>query len=150
MPLQTIKEAQGQTAWLETCARTVGGDGQRGKSSNSFMIAISISSIGYGALIRTYVQFILAKLRFHRLRPEFNGLFEYEEYIALKGMNDPNEGCVQYSLHQNLNSHYSAVMRPSPILWVFKIKLNPFRRWCFPTSATPTTMNAAFRLWCHW
>ncbi|KAJ7596645.1 ANTH domain-containing protein [Mycena floridula] len=74
----TIKEAQGQTAWLETCARTVssGADGQR----------------GYGSLIRTYVQFILAKLRFHRIRPEFNGLFEYEEYIALKGLNDPNEG----------------------------------------------------------
>jgi hypothetical protein len=38
------------------------------------------------------VQFILAKLRFHRLRPEFNGLFEYEEYITLKGIDDPNEG----------------------------------------------------------
>ena len=47
---------------------------------------------GYGSLIRTYVQFILAKLRFHRLRPEFNGLFEYEEYVTLKGIDDPNEG----------------------------------------------------------
>ncbi|PFH54873.1 hypothetical protein AMATHDRAFT_72640 [Amanita thiersii Skay4041] len=72
----TIKEAHGQTAWLETCSRTVGLEGQR----------------GYGPLIRTYVQFILAKLRFHRLRPEFNGLFEYEEYITLKGIDDPNEG----------------------------------------------------------
>ncbi|KAH7909787.1 ANTH domain-containing protein [Hygrophoropsis aurantiaca] len=72
----TIKEAHGQTGWLETCARTLGTDGQR----------------GYGSLIRTYVQFILAKLRFHRLRPEFNGLFEYEEYISLKGIDDPNEG----------------------------------------------------------
>ncbi|KIJ22116.1 hypothetical protein PAXINDRAFT_105954 [Paxillus involutus ATCC 200175] len=72
----TIKEAHGQTGWLETCARTVATDGQR----------------GYGALIRTYVQFILAKLRFHRLRPEFNGLFEYEEYISIKGIDDPNEG----------------------------------------------------------
>ena len=49
---------------------------------------------GYGPLIRTYVQFILAKLRFHRLRPEFNGLFEYEEYVTLKGIDDPNEGYV--------------------------------------------------------
>ena len=49
---------------------------------------------GYGPLIRVYVQFILAKLRFHRLRPEFNGLFEYEEYISLKGIDDPNEGYV--------------------------------------------------------
>ncbi|KAF9245761.1 ANTH domain-containing protein [Melanogaster broomeanus] len=72
----TIKEAHGQTGWLETCSRTVATDGQR----------------GYGSLIRTYVQFILAKLRFHRLRPEFNGLFEYEEYISLKGIDDPNEG----------------------------------------------------------
>lgn len=51
--------------------------------------------LGYGPLIRTYVQFILAKLRFHRLRPEFNGLFEYEEYITLKGIDDPNEGCAK-------------------------------------------------------
>ncbi|KZP25441.1 ANTH-domain-containing protein [Athelia psychrophila] len=72
----TIKEAQGQTSWLETCARTVGTEGGK----------------GYGPLIRTYVQFILAKLRFHRIRPEFNGLFEYEEYISLKGIDDPNEG----------------------------------------------------------
>ncbi|KAH8099269.1 cytoskeleton assembly control protein [Cristinia sonorae] len=72
----TIKEAHGQTGWLETCARTVGSDGSR----------------GYGPLIKTYVQFLLAKLRFHRLRPEFNGLFEYEEYITLKGIDDPNEG----------------------------------------------------------
>ncbi|KZT75000.1 hypothetical protein DAEQUDRAFT_16941 [Daedalea quercina L-15889] len=72
----TIKEAHGQTGWLETCARTVGHDSPR----------------GYGPLIRVYVQFILAKLRFHRLRPEFNGLFEYEEYVTLKGIDDPNEG----------------------------------------------------------
>ncbi|KAF8913089.1 cytoskeleton assembly control protein [Gymnopilus junonius] len=72
----TLKEAQGQTAWLETCSRTIAADGAR----------------GYAPLIRTYVQFILAKLRFHRLRPEFNGLFEYEEYVTLKGIDDPNEG----------------------------------------------------------
>jgi hypothetical protein len=51
-----------------------------------------ITRIGYGPLIRAYVQFLLAKLRFHRLRPEFNGLFEYEEYVTLKGIDDPNEG----------------------------------------------------------
>ncbi|KAI9444834.1 cytoskeleton assembly control protein [Lactarius indigo] len=72
----TIKEAQSQTGWLETCSRTVGQDGGK----------------GYGPLIRAYVQFLLAKLRFHRLRPEFNGLFEYEEYVTLKGIDDPNEG----------------------------------------------------------
>ncbi|KAI0275039.1 cytoskeleton assembly control protein [Gloeopeniophorella convolvens] len=72
----TIKEAHSQTGWLETCSRTVGNDAGR----------------GYGPLIRAYVQFLLAKLRFHRLRPEFNGLFEYEEYVTLKGIDDPNEG----------------------------------------------------------
>ncbi|KAG8965587.1 sla2 Src-like adaptor 2 [Tulasnella sp. 419] len=72
----TIKEAHGQTSWLETCARTVGGEGMR----------------GYGALIRAYVSFILSKLRFHRHHPEFNGLFEYEEYVSLKGIDDPNQG----------------------------------------------------------
>ena len=43
-------------------------------------------------MIRDYVFFILAKLAFHRQHPEFNGLFEYEEYISLKSINDPNEG----------------------------------------------------------
>jgi huntingtin-interacting protein 1-related protein len=54
-------------------------------------VTLTIPS-GYGPLIRAYVQFLLAKLRFHRLRPEFNGLFEYEEYVTLKGIDDPNEG----------------------------------------------------------
>lgn len=47
---------------------------------------------GYGALIRAYTAFLLSKLRFHRHHPEFNGLFEYEEYISLKNIDDPNEG----------------------------------------------------------
>jgi hypothetical protein len=52
----------------------------------------SCCDLGYAPLIKTYVSFILAKLKFHRLRPEFNGLFEYEEYVTLKGIDDPNEG----------------------------------------------------------
>ncbi|GAA5858574.1 hypothetical protein JCM5353_007692 [Sporobolomyces roseus] len=71
-----LKEAQNQTSWLETCARTVGGDVSR----------------GYGALIRAYVKLILSKLKFHRMHKDFNGLFEYEEYISLRGVDDPNEG----------------------------------------------------------
>lgn len=55
-------------------------------------LAVNLATIGYGPLIKTYVQFLLAKLRFHRIRPEFNGLFEYEEYVTLKGIDDPNEG----------------------------------------------------------
>jgi uncharacterized short protein YbdD (DUF466 family) len=30
-----------------------------------------------------------------KLKPSI-GLFEYEEYISLKTINDPNEGCVTY------------------------------------------------------
>lgn len=74
--VQVLKEAQNQTSWLETCARTVGGDVSR----------------GYGALIRAYVKLILSKLKFHRMHKDFNGLFEYEEYISLRGVDDPNEG----------------------------------------------------------
>ena len=47
---------------------------------------------GYGSLIRAYVKLILAKLKFHRHHTAFNGLFEYEEYVALRGIDDPNEG----------------------------------------------------------
>ncbi|MCJ1368652.1 sla2 Src-like adaptor 2, partial [Acarospora aff. strigata] len=72
----SVKEAQANVNWLESLTRGVSGDGLR----------------GYGPLIREYVYFLLAKLAFHRQHPEFNGLFEYEEYISLKSINDPNEG----------------------------------------------------------
>jgi len=72
----TVKEAQNHVNWLESLSRGVSGEGLR----------------GYGPLIREYVFFLLAKLAFHRQHPEFNGLFEYEEYISLKSINDPNEG----------------------------------------------------------
>ncbi|KZV98991.1 hypothetical protein EXIGLDRAFT_606377 [Exidia glandulosa HHB12029] len=91
----TLKEGQNQTGWLETCARTVGNDGQR----------------GYGQLIRTYVSFILSKLRFHRHRPEFNGLFEYEEYISLKNIDDPNEGYETISDLMNLQDQIDSFQK---------------------------------------
>ncbi|KAI9653829.1 MAG: sla2 Src-like adaptor 2 [Trizodia sp. TS-e1964] len=72
----TIREAQSNTSWLESLQRGISGDGIR----------------GYGPLIREYIYFLLAKLAFHRQHPEFNGTFEYEEYISLKSINDPNEG----------------------------------------------------------
>lgn len=72
-----VREAQQNVNWVETLARGAGGgEGLR----------------GYGPLIREYVFFLLAKLAFHRQHIEFNGLFEYEEYISLKSINDPNEG----------------------------------------------------------
>ncbi|KAG5292398.1 cytoskeleton assembly control protein [Histoplasma ohiense] len=72
----TVKEGQSHVGWLESLSRGVSGEGLR----------------GYGPLIREYVYFLEAKLTFHRQHPEFNGLFEYEEYISLKTTNDPNEG----------------------------------------------------------
>jgi hypothetical protein len=72
----SLKEGQNQTGWLDTLARTMGSDGQK----------------GYSSLIRAYVQFIQAKLKFHKNHTEFNGMFEYEEYISLKGIDNPDEG----------------------------------------------------------
>lgn len=71
-----VKEAQANTNWLEILTSGLSVDGMR----------------GYAPLIRDYVYFLQAKLAFHRQHPEFNGLFEYEEYISLKSINDPNEG----------------------------------------------------------
>lgn len=71
-----IREAQQHANWIDSLMRGVGGDGLR----------------GYGPLIREYVFYLESKLAFHRNHPEFNGLFEYEEYISLKTINDPNEG----------------------------------------------------------
>ncbi|KAF2105125.1 ANTH-domain-containing protein [Rhizodiscina lignyota] len=72
-----LKEAQANISWLEGLRRGIGtGDGLR----------------GYAPLITDYIYYLLAKLAFHRQHPEFNGTFEYEEYISLKSINDPNEG----------------------------------------------------------
>lgn len=49
--------------------------------------------------------FILSKLRFHRHHPEFNGLFEYEEYVSLKNIDDPNEGYVQILMCLRLSTN---------------------------------------------
>ncbi|CAG8640400.1 892_t:CDS:10, partial [Racocetra persica] len=71
-----LKEALNQTNWLDSCYRSINGDGVR----------------GYGILIRKYVEFLKAKLDYHRHHPEFNGNFDYEDYISLKNVDDPNEG----------------------------------------------------------
>ncbi len=72
----TLREAMGNRQWLDSLSRGVSGEGLR----------------GYAPLIKEYVYFLLAKLSFHQQHPEFNGTFEYEEYISLKSINDPNEG----------------------------------------------------------
>ncbi|KAI5777381.1 ANTH domain-containing protein [Geopyxis carbonaria] len=72
----TIKEAQAHVGWIDSLNRGIIAEGMR----------------GYLPLIREYIFFLRAKMQFHRHHPEFNGLFEYEEYISLKTINDPNEG----------------------------------------------------------
>ncbi|KAJ3363092.1 sla2 Src-like adaptor 2 [Kappamyces sp. JEL0680] len=46
----------------------------------------------YSGMIKSYVQFLKQKLDYHRLRPFFSGTFDYEEFVSLKGVQDPNEG----------------------------------------------------------
>lgn len=72
----TLKEAIAQRGWIDSLNRGMSGEGMR----------------GYGPLIKEYVYYLLAKLSFHQQHPEFNGTFEYEEYLSLKAINDPNEG----------------------------------------------------------
>ncbi|RCH87740.1 sla2 Src like adaptor 2, partial [Rhizopus stolonifer] len=84
-----IKDALRETSWLETCTRSVNGDGIR----------------GYGTLIRAYVDLLLHKLQYHRTHPEFNGTFDYEEYISLKNIDDPNEGFETINDLMELQSH---------------------------------------------
>lgn len=72
----SLREAIANKGWIDSLKRGMAGEGVR----------------GYGQLIRDYVNFLLAKLSFHQQHPEFNGTFEYEEYLSLKAINDPNEG----------------------------------------------------------
>ena len=72
----TLVEAMTNRQWIDSLNRGMQGEGMR----------------GYAPLIKEYVNFLLAKLAFHANHPDFNGTFEYEEYISLKGINDPNEG----------------------------------------------------------
>ena len=65
----TLKEAQAHVSWLEGLGRSAGHDG---------------GLRGYGPLISAYIHYLISKLSFHRNHPEFNGTFEYEEYISLK------------------------------------------------------------------
>ncbi|GJJ69326.1 hypothetical protein EMPS_01672 [Entomortierella parvispora] len=71
-----LRDAQKESDWLDQCARSTSQyDGR-----------------GYATLIRNYVDFLHSKLRYHSNHPEFNGTFDYKEYISLKGIDDPNEG----------------------------------------------------------
>lgn len=67
----------GEQRFLDDCARLQG-------SHNL--------GFGYAPLIRAYVDYLKAKIEFHRVHPEFTGNFDYEEYQSLKGIADLNEG----------------------------------------------------------
>ncbi len=43
-------------------------------------------------IIKSYVQFLQSKLNFHKEHPAFSGSFDYEDYVSLRGIEDPNEG----------------------------------------------------------
>ncbi|EPY53376.1 huntingtin-interacting protein [Schizosaccharomyces cryophilus OY26] len=85
-----LKDSQPERGWLKTCARQFpGGEGTR----------------GYSGLIRDYVDYLLDKLAFHAQHPEFNGTFEYKEYISLRQVDDPNEGYETVYDMMNLQDH---------------------------------------------
>lgn len=72
-------------AWLENLGRSVG----------SLNMTANGPQKGYGPIIRSYTMFLLAKLDYHRLHPDFNATFDYQEYTSLRRVEDPNEGYVR-------------------------------------------------------
>lgn len=92
-----LREAQANISWLEGLVRGFSGMGG--------------GMGGYGPLIQEYVHYLVSKLTFHRVHPEFNGLFEYEEYISLKSINDPNEGYETISDLMNLQDQIESLQK---------------------------------------
>ncbi len=76
-PPVVLAEAVGEVAFLEQCARVHGSQH---------------ATYGYGPLISSYASFLLTKIDFHRIHPEFTGNFDYEEYLSIKGVQDLDEG----------------------------------------------------------
>jgi len=86
---KVLQEAQANINWIESLSRGAGG-------------SMSDSNRGYGPIIHEYVFYLIQKLAFHRNHKGFNGTFEYEEYMSLKAINDPNEGYETVSDLMNL------------------------------------------------
>jgi hypothetical protein len=76
-PDVVLAESLNELRFLDDCARTQG-------SANL--------GFGYAPLIGALVQYIKEKLEFHRLHPQFNGIFEYNEDLSLSKISDLNEG----------------------------------------------------------
>lgn len=95
-----LREAQANVSWLESLMRgSIGGLGDGGMRGN------------YSPLIQEYIFYLVSKLGFHRSHPEFNGTFEYEEYISLKSINDPNEGYETISDLMNLQDQIDSFQK---------------------------------------
>ncbi|CAG81861.1 ANTH domain-domain-containing protein [Yarrowia lipolytica] len=75
-----LRDAQANVNFIQSLAR---GNNYTGPNQGNH---------GYGKLISEYVRFLMQKLTFHKYHPAFNGMFEYEDYISLRTVNDPNEG----------------------------------------------------------
>jgi hypothetical protein len=69
-----LADAYNDTAWLDQVDRN------------------TQYSSGYNELIAQYVSFLRRKLRYHKDHTYFSGTFDYEEYVTLRGIEDPNEG----------------------------------------------------------
>lgn len=54
--------------------------------------SLNLQDRRYRLLVGQYVAYLLRKLRFHHDHRGFNGTFEYEEYVSLSTVSDPNEG----------------------------------------------------------
>ncbi|GEQ66898.1 hypothetical protein JCM33374_g561 [Metschnikowia sp. JCM 33374] len=96
-------------------------DGYRNRDFLYSLSTVFPSTSNYGLLINQYDRFLLQKLDFHRSNPGFNGIFEYEEYISLRTVNDPNEGYESIlqlmdlqDLINDLQKHIFATVHQSP------------------------------------
>lgn len=95
-PHVVLSEAIGHCGMLERCS------------------AVHSTGFGYGPLIRAYVPYILGKIDFHQVRPQFTGNFDYEEYLSVRGVSDPDAGWETIGdlmdVQERLSNLHSAIM----------------------------------------
>jgi hypothetical protein len=86
---QALKDGIQEKAWLDTMARMSGRE----------------------SLARGYVDFLKVKLDFHKAHPLFSGTMDYEEYVSLRGVDDPDEGYETISNLLNLLAKLDAFQK---------------------------------------